>query len=551
MADALERLANAVLMPGYLAPRPPAWVQREREAGLAGVVLFAQNVGSGAVDAADGFLVAIDEEGGTVTRVDSAGGSPLPGAAQLGAVDDVAATRRVGRMLGERAALVGANMVIAPVADVNANAANPVIGTRAYGADAALVSRHVAATVRGLADAGAVAVPKHFPGHGDTAVDSHHGLPVSDASAADHEELHLAPFRAAIEAGARVIMTAHLVVPEWGPEPATLNAHALRRLRELGFDGVIMSDALDMGAVKDRYGTAGGAVRALAAGCDLLCISNPANPGSSGDDEADFLAVRDAIVAAVRDGTLPRPRLEDAAARVTALRASLPARPVAPEAARPVAAVAAGPVAERSAVGAELKRPPQAAPSVDGDSDPRPVASAAGPRPVAERSAAGAEPKRPPQAAPSADSPRPLPPADAAFAADIADRALLRTGSCAPFAGPRRVLDARAAATWAVAANGGAIASVIAAGGRVERWTDDVTVPEGERAVLLTDRLASPQQRAVVSAFAARVPGGAVVNLGVDPVPGAVPASAAIVTTRAASRLGAEAADRALTAGWA
>lgn len=505
MADALERLANAVLMPGYLAPRPPTWVEREREAGLAGVVLFAQNVGSGVVDASGGFLVAIDEEGGTVTRIDSAGGSPLPGAAQLGAVDDVEATRRVGRMLGERAALVGANMVIAPVADVNANAANPVIGTRAYGADAELVSRHVAATVRGLADAGAVAVPKHFPGHGDTAVDSHHGLPVSDASAADQEALHLEPFRAAIEAGARVIMTAHLVVPEWGPEPATLNAQALGRLRALGFDGAIMSDALDMGAVKDRYGTPGGAVRALAAGCDLLCISNPANPGSSGDDEADFLAVRDAIVAAVRDGSLARARLEDAAARVAALRASLAARPVAPEAARPVA--------ERSAAGAELKR------------SPHPLTPA--------------------------DLPHPLPPADAAFAADIADRALLRAGSCAPFAGPRRVLDARAAATWAVAANGGAIASAIAAGGSVERWSDAAAVAEGERVVLLTDRLASAEQRDAVTAFAARASAGVVVNLGVDPLPGAVPASVAIITTRAASRLGAEAADRALTAGWA
>lgn len=476
MTDALERLANAVLMPGYLAPRPSAWVEREREAGLAGVVLFAQNVGAGPIDTSDGFLVAIDEEGGTVTRIDSAGGSPLPGAAQLGAVDDVEVTRRVGRMLGERAATSGANVVIAPVADVNANPANPVIGTRAYGADAALVARHVAATVRGLADAGAIAVPKHFPGHGDTAVDSHHGLPVSDASAADHDELHLEPFRAAVDAGARVIMTAHLVVPEWGDEPATLNAAALGRLRALGFDGVIMSDALDMGAVKDRYGTAGGAVRALAAGCDLLCISNPANPGSSGDDEADFLAVRDAIVGAVRDGTLPRERLEVAAARVIALRA---------------------------------------------------VAASAG------------------------TSPRALSADDAAFAARIAERALRRDGRAAPFPGPRRVLDARAAATWAVAANGGAIAGVIAAGGAVERWGDGVAVAAGERVVLLTDRLASPAQRAAVEVFVEAAPAGVVVNLGVDPVPGAAPASLAMLTTRAASRLGAEAADRALAAGWA
>lgn len=483
MADSLERLANAVLMPGYLASRPPAWVERERAAGLAGVVLFAQNVGAEAIDAAGGFLIAIDEEGGTVTRIDAAGGSPLPGAAQLGAIDDPDATRRVGRMLGERAATVGANLVIAPVADVNTNPANPVIGTRSYGADAARVARHVAATVRGLAEAGAVAVPKHFPGHGDTEVDSHHGLPVSGASAVSHKEVHLEPFRAAIAAGARVIMTAHLVVREWGDVPATLNADALGRLRALGFEGVIMSDALDMGAVKDRYGTPGAAVRALAAGCDLLCISNPANPGSSGDDEADFLAVRDGIVAAVRDGSLSRVRLEDAAARVAALRAEV-------------------------------------------------VAGSAG----GAGGAAGV---------------RELSPADAEFAARIADAALRLDGRSAPMPGPRRVLDARAAATWAVAANGGAIAGVIAAGGTVERWSEQARSADGERAVLLVDRLAAPDQRAAVAAFARIAGDGVVVNLGVDAAPGAVPAALAMVSTRAASRLGAEAADRALTAGWA
>lgn len=117
--------------------------------------------------------------------------------------------------------------------------------------------------------------------------------------------------------------------------------------------------------------------------------------------------------------------------------------------------------------------------------------------------------------------------------------------------GPRRVLDARAAATWAVAANGGAIAGVIAAGGTVERWSKRVRLADGERAVLLVDRLAAPDQRAAVAAFARTAGDGVVVNLGVDAAPGAVPASLAMVGTRAASRLGAEAGDRALTAGWA
>ena len=528
MADrALERLANSVLWPGFLAPRLPAWVEREREAGLAGVVLFSQNVGSGPVDVSGGFLVGIDEEGGSVTRVDAAGGSPLPGAMQLGAVDDVAATRRVARMLAERAAGVGANVVIAPVADVNANAANPVIGTRSFGADPALVARHVAAAVAGIADGGAVAVPKHFPGHGDTAVDSHHGLAVSGTDAQTQERVHLEPFRAAIEAGARMIMTAHLVVPGWGEEPATLNRAALGRLRALGFDGVIVSDALDMAAVKRRHGTPGAAVRALAAGCDLLCISNPANPGSSGDDEADFLAVRDAIVAAAGSGELPLERLEEAAARVEALRAAM--RTAAP----------GGPAPERNgAPGFSSVAESSAAPgfsSVAGSS------GAGGFPSVAERSGAAAEMKRPAQLDDDA----------AAFCASLADTALRRDGSFAPLPGLRRVLDARAAATWAVSANGRAIAEIIAAGGSVEPWGDAVDVAAGDRPVLLADRLATDEQRAAVAAFARRAPEGVVVNLGVDPLPGAMPGDLPALHTRAASRLGAEAADRALATGWA
>ena len=540
MADrALERLANSVLWPGFLAPRLPAWVEREREAGLAGVVLFSQNVGSGPVDGSGGFLVGIDEEGGSVTRVDAAGGSPLPGAMQLGAVDDVAATRRVARMLAERAAGVGANVVIAPVADVNANAANPVIGTRSFGADPALVARHVAAAVAGIADGGAVAVPKHFPGHGDTAVDSHHGLAVSGTDAQTQERVHLEPFRAAIEAGARMIMTAHLVVPGWGEEePATLNPAALGRLRALGFEGVIVSDALDMAAVKRRHGTPAAAVRALVAGCDLLCISNPANPGSSGDDEADFLAVRDAIVAAAGSGELPLERLEEAAARVEALRAAMRTAAPGGPAPEPNGAPGFSSVAESSAApGFSSVAGSSGAP---GSSSGAGSSGAPGFPSVAERSGAAAEMKRPAQ----------LDDNDA-FCASLADTALRRDGSFAPLPGPRRVLDARAAATWAVSANGRAIAEIIAAGGSVEPWGDAVDVAAGDRPVLLADRLATDEQRAAVAAFARRAPEGVVVNLGVDPLPGAVPGDLPALHTRAASRLGAEVADRALAAGWA
>src|SRR5690606_32713830 len=142
-------------------------------------------------------------------------------------------------------------------------------------------------------------------GHGHTPVDSHHGLPRVDVSAAEMEAVHLPPFSAAVDAGALAVMTAHICVPDWGEEPATLNPRILGRLRDAGFGGVIATDALDMAAIRTTVGLGGGAVAALAAGADLLCVGNPTNPGPAmlpDQDERDFLAVRDAIVDAIRSG---------------------------------------------------------------------------------------------------------------------------------------------------------------------------------------------------------------------------------------------------------
>ncbi|OSM42004.1 hypothetical protein BCY76_017095, partial [Nesterenkonia sp. PF2B19] len=318
----LRRLVDSVLWPGFLGTGTPDWVRRRCEDGLAGVVLFAGNLGEelggDALDLPEGCLVGIDEEGGTVTRLDAARGSRELGAAQLGSLDDVELTRATARRLAVRSAGVGANVVLGPVADVNTDPRNPVIGTRSFGAEPQLVSRHVAAAVRGIHDVGAACAPKHFPGHGDTDTDTHVGLTVSRAALADQAEVHLAPFAAAVAAGARMIMTAHLVVPGWSRQPATASPDVLAQLRDMGFAGAIVSDALDMGAMRASFG-AQAPVVALAAGCDLLCLGNPANPGSSGDAEADLLAAEDAVLAALADGTLPSRRLEEAAGRVTDL----------------------------------------------------------------------------------------------------------------------------------------------------------------------------------------------------------------------------------------
>ncbi|MEW2010870.1 glycoside hydrolase family 3 N-terminal domain-containing protein [Microbacterium sp. NPDC078814] len=333
MTDELERLANGVLWPGFLGTTAPAWLVEELRDGLAGVVYFGQNVGEGLpalsaqiLNANPDALIGVDEEGGSVTRLESGSGSTLPGAAQLGALDDVVASERTGAELARRVRAVGANVVLGPVADVNTDPRNPVIGVRSFGSEEALVTRHVVATVDGIQDGGAAACVKHFPGHGDTHLDSHHALPEIALDVAEYERVHLEPFRAAVEAGVDAIMTAHIVVPAWGAQPSTLNPRVLGMLREWGFQGVIITDALDMAAIRETVGLGGGAALALAAGADLLCIGNPTNPGEAAlpdQDRRDFLAARDGIVAALRDGSLSRERVEEAAARVSALATRL------------------------------------------------------------------------------------------------------------------------------------------------------------------------------------------------------------------------------------
>ena len=192
-ASDVERLARAVLLASFVGPDVPNWLRTEVESGLGGVCLFAGNTRSEPQvanlvaqlrTARRDVLVAIDEEGGDVTRLDQPTGSDLPGPAALGAVDDVDATRAVYRSIGERLHRLGIDCDIAPCADVNVAAANPVIGVRSFGADPELVARHVAAAVAGLESAGVAACVKHYPGHGATTDDSHQALPVVDVEIA-------------------------------------------------------------------------------------------------------------------------------------------------------------------------------------------------------------------------------------------------------------------------------------------------------------------------------------------------------------------------------
>ena len=331
----LARLADAILIPPFPGRSAPRWILEALSRGLAGVTLFGPNIAAPeqvsalttslreAASVSSGSsadpVIAIDEEGGDVTRVAYADGSPYPGNAALGAVDDVLLTRAVYQAIGRDLAALGINFDLAPCADVLGSADSPAVGTRSFGADTDLVSRHTAAAVTGLQGAGVAACAKHFPGHGRTGTDTHFAMATIEGGLAELRQRDLPPFAAAIRAGTIAIMPSHLRVPELtGDLPATVSAAALGGLLrgELGFTGVIVSDALEMRATRDSFGVPGAAVLAVAAGTDLLCLGRDS-------DEAEYLAVRSALVDAVLDGTISGARLEDAADRVARLRGGL------------------------------------------------------------------------------------------------------------------------------------------------------------------------------------------------------------------------------------
>jgi beta-N-acetylhexosaminidase len=230
-------------------------------------------------------------------------------------IEDVTALAAVN---GSELAALGLNLNLAPVADVNINPANPVIGVRSFGEDPDRVAALASAYARGLSARGVLACAKHFPGHGDTTVDSHLGLPLVSASRQRLDEVELVPFRRLISEGVPAIMSAHVLFPAVEPEelPATLSAKVLTGLlrERLGFSGLIISDCLEMKAVHERYDDL--ALRAFLAGADLVCISHTA----ALQDEAF-----DSIKRAVLDGRLSMARLDESIARILAAKENMAA----------------------------------------------------------------------------------------------------------------------------------------------------------------------------------------------------------------------------------
>jgi len=297
-----------------------------REQSIRAVCLFRKNLGSEAevrrllADLRDVLgehaLIALDQEGGSVVRVTSL---PQPPAAMaLGATGDAALAEAVGAAVSRGLRALGFNWNFAPVLDVNNNPANPVIAERSFSADPREVARLAGAWMRGALREGVACCVKHFPGHGDTHVDSHHDLPVVDKPLAALRSLELLPFHA-LQDDAPAMMTAHIVYPQLDAEhPATLSREVLGRLlREAwGYDGVVITDSLVMKAIHDRYGHDRAAVLALQAGADMVM--------ALGSQDEQAAAVR-AIAAARASGALSDARLTQARARLDALARRFPA----------------------------------------------------------------------------------------------------------------------------------------------------------------------------------------------------------------------------------
>ncbi len=317
------RVAQLVMpwMPGfYVAADDPSFERVERWVDSLGVGGIIVSIGSpldvaGRINALQRrarvpLLVASDLEGGTTFRL--VGGTPFPtnmGVAATGRDEDA---YQMGRVTAIEGRAVGIHLAFAPVADINSNPLNPIINTRSFGQDPAQVGRLVAAEIRGMQDHGMLATAKHFPGHGDTQVDSHLFLPSLDVSWSRLDSMELVPFRSAVAAGVAAIMSAHIAVPALaGPgRPATLAPSVLGAvLRDsLRFQGLVVTDALNMGGIVGNFGAGEAAVLALEAGADLLL--QPADPA----------VTIDAVEAAVRSGRISEARLNVSVRRVLELK---------------------------------------------------------------------------------------------------------------------------------------------------------------------------------------------------------------------------------------
>ncbi|GHJ37444.1 glycoside hydrolase family 3 protein [Streptomyces sp. TS71-3] len=318
----LSRLAHGVLFPALGRQTVPKWARARIAEGLGGFVLFGKDLASaeqvgeltGALhDLREHVLLAIDEEGGDVNRLEPYGGTSVPGNHALGRLDQPDLTRQAAYQIGLTLVEAGVDWNLAPAVDTAVNPLSPN-GIRCFGPDRARVAAHAAAWVEGLQAAGVSACAKHFPGHGLSSTDAHLGTPTVDLSREELVEHYLDPFRAAIAAGVDSIMVSHVHLTQLDSVPATISPAVLTGLLrgELGYEGVVITDALEMHGISDVASLPDAAVRAISAGADALCLG----AWAFGDDVD---AAAKALVCAVETGALPEQRLREANERIARL----------------------------------------------------------------------------------------------------------------------------------------------------------------------------------------------------------------------------------------
>jgi len=335
----MEEKVGQMLMPDFrtwdgknVTEMQPEIAKLVKDYHIGGVILFRENtvtadqtakLVSAYQQAADryGLLVSIDQEGGIVTRLQT--GTDFPGNMAIGATRSEAMAEKVGKSIGEELKALGINMNFGPVLDVNLNPDNPVIGVRSFGEDPQLVADLGKAYLKGLHETGTASTAKHFPGHGDTAVDSHLGLPEVPYDLDRLKKVELYPFQQAMDAGIDAIMTAHVTFPKIddtkvisvkdGTEvslPATLSYRVLTGLmrKDMGFKGVIVTDAMNMGAIVENFGPVDAAIRAVKAGADILLMP------------VGIEQVANGLYDAVRNGDISEQRIDQSVERIFTLK---------------------------------------------------------------------------------------------------------------------------------------------------------------------------------------------------------------------------------------
>ena len=321
--EALRRWAAKLVVFGFHGKQVDKHARKKIEQGCAGVILFARNVKDkeqvqelcAQLKRCAGnrpLLIAVDQEGGRIARLNK-GFTQVPTARVLGSTERAEeAAAAAGQVLADELRAVHIDLDFAPVVDVDTNPNNPVIGDRSFGRDASKVAKAGASFIKAMQARGVAACAKHFPGHGDTDVDSHLELPRIPHTLERLEEVELPPFQAAVDAGVSTVMVAHVTVPAMQNQgenlPASMSPGAIKHLREtLGFKGVVVTDDLEMGAIEKHFTMQEAVVKGLEAGVDLFLVCHT--------EKLQDIAI-EAIASAVESGRVPLQRVQESAARI-------------------------------------------------------------------------------------------------------------------------------------------------------------------------------------------------------------------------------------------